>query len=215
MCLFGRKIFSAAFRRKGQILRPYTLPVISAVVHRLFVAACLVGISESANGCLSASPPIAPGFDGSVAGEASSAGWADTVIGYTDGATTVSCTEEIPACGVVAPGCAAGAALGPPDGQTFIVAPGENIVIAFRCAIILDHGGGEEAPDFTVWATVADGGSAVVDVGPDGRQFSAVGTLTEPNQSFSLSRVGQPLARFLRITNVGASDVLLDAVEAL
>jgi hypothetical protein len=39
--------------------------------------------------------------------------------------------------------------------------------------------------------------------------------LTQPNQSFAIARVGQSLVKFVRINNVGASDVLLDGVEAL
>jgi hypothetical protein len=196
-------------------LRRYTRVVISAGARRFFCAAYLVGASEIANGCLSASPPVAPGFDGSAAGEASHAGWADAVIGYTDGATTVTCTQDLLPCGIAAAGCGADAALGAADGQTFRIAPATNILLALRCASIVDHGGGEATPDFTVWASVADGGSAVVDVSPDGEQFSTVGMLAQSNQSFSIARAGQSLERFVRITNVGASDVLLDAVEAL
>lgn len=189
--------------------------MISAGARRFFWAAYLVGVSEIANGCLSASPPAAPGFDGSSAGQAGNAGWADAVIAYTNGATTITCTQDLLPCGMVAAECGADAALGAADGQTFRIAPDTNILLALRCAIIVDHGGGEATPDFTVWAGVADGGSAFVDVSPDGEQFSTVGMLTQSNQSFAIARVGQSLERFVRITNVGASDVLLDAVEAL
>ena len=49
---------------------------------------------------------------------------------------------------------------------------------------------------------------------PDGGQFANVGMLTESNQSFALARAGASAGKFVRISNVGGSDLLLDAIEA-
>jgi hypothetical protein len=104
--------------------------------------------------------------------------------------------------------------LGPADGQSFALAPGATILVALRCATILAHGGGDTIPDFTVWADVASGGAGVVEVSPDGDTFATVGTLTQSDQSFSLARVGASAEKFVRVSNTGASDLLLDAIEA-
>jgi hypothetical protein len=171
---------------------------------------CLV-----AGACQSASPPGLPALDGSFATtDAGDAGFADTVVAFVASGVTMTCTAALPACGTPAPGCGADAALGPADGQSFALAPGDNVLVAFRCATILAHGGGEAVPDFTVWADVAPDGAGVVEVSPDGDSFASVGMLTEADQSFSLARVGASAAKFVRISNAGASELLLDAIEA-
>ena len=171
---------------------------------------CLV-----AGACQSASPPGLPALDGSFAtSDGGNAGFADTVVAFVASGVTMTCTAALPACGTPAPGCGADAALGPADGQSFALAPGDNVLVAFRCATILAHGGGEAVPDFTVWADVAPDGAGVVEVSPDGDGFASVGTLAETDQSFSLARVGASAAKFVRISNVGASELLLDAIEA-
>jgi hypothetical protein len=184
------------------------------------LAACLIGASPSSGGCRSASPPELPGFDAALetidGGNAGNAGWTDTIVAFVDPASgaTVSCTADLPACGIPAPGCGADGVLGPADGQTFALVPGANILVAFRCASILGHAGGEAAADFVVWANVAAGGSGIVEVSPDGAAFASVGMLTQSDQSFSIARVGAPVEKFVRISNAGASDILLDAIEA-
>jgi hypothetical protein len=162
-----------------------------------------------------------PGLDGSSAttdagadGAVANPGWADTIIAFVASGAIMTCTAAVPACGTPAPVCGADAALGPADGQTFALAPADNILVAFRCATIVAHGGGEAAPDFTVWADVAPGGAGVVEVSSDGDSFASVGMLTQPDQSFSIARVGASSAKFVRISNAGASDLLLDALEA-
>ena len=174
---------------------------------------CLV-----AGACQSATPPRLPALDGSFAttdaGNAGNVGFADTVVAFVASGVTMTCTAALPACGTPAPGCGADAALGPADGQTFALAPGDNVLVAFRCATILAHGGDEAVADFTVWADVASGGAGVVEVSPDGGSFASVGTLTQSDQSFSLARVGASAAKFVRISNTGASELLLDAIEA-
>jgi hypothetical protein len=172
--------------------------------------ACLV-----AGACRSASPPGLPGLDGSFATiDAANAGWADTIVAFVASGTTTTCTADLPPCGTPAPGCGADAALGPADGQAFALGPGANILVAFRCATILAHGGAEATPDFTVWADLAPGGAGVVEVSPDGDRFTSVGMLTQSDQSFSIARVGTAAETFVRISNTGASDLLLDAIEA-
>jgi hypothetical protein len=174
---------------------------------------CLV-----AGACQSASPPRLPALDGSFAttdgGDGGNVGWADTVVAFVASGVTMTCAAALPACGTPAPGCGADAALGPADGQTFALAPGDNVLVAFRCATILAHGGGEAVPDFTVWADVAPGGAGVVEVSPDGDSFASVGTLIQSDPSFSLARVGASAAKFVRICNTGVSDLSLDAIEA-
>jgi hypothetical protein len=174
--------------------------------------ACVIGSSAVAGSCRSASPPELPGLDASV--DAGNVGWADTIVAYGDATMTVSCTAVLPPCGTPGPACAADAVLGASDGQTFALTPGATILVAFRCATILDHGGGAAGADFTVWADVAAGGSGVVEVSPDGDGFATVGTLTGSNQSFSIAPAGVSSGKFVRITNVGGSDLLLDAIEA-
>jgi hypothetical protein len=185
------------------------------------LVACIVGSSAVTGSCRSASPPELPGLDASLdtgdAGNAGNAGWADTIVAYGDANMTVTCTADLPPCGAPAPACAANAVLGASDGQTFALTPGATILVAFRCATILDHGGGAAAADFTVWADVTTGGSGVVEVSPDGESFAAVGTLSEStssNQSFAIAPARASSEKFVRITNVGGSDLLLDAIEA-
>jgi hypothetical protein len=183
-------------------------------IFQIGLAACLAGAPALAGGC-SASPPELPGFDASFeAADAGNRGWADTIVALVMTGMTVSCTAGLPPCGTAADGCGADALLGPADAQTFALAPGANVLVAFRCATILDHGGGDAAADFTVWADVADGGAGVVEVSPDGDQFASVGTLMQPNQSFAIGRVGASAEKFVRITNVGGAELLLDAIEA-
>jgi hypothetical protein len=179
------------------------------------LAACLLGASSPSGGCRSASPPELPRLDGSSAAtDAGNAGWADTIVAHVASGVTASCTADLPACGTPAPGCGADAVLGPADGQTFALAPGATILVAFRCATILHHGGGEAAADFTVWADVPVGGSGIVEVSPDGGGFASVGTLSQSDQSFSIARVGASVEKFVRISNLGGSDLSLDAIEA-
>jgi hypothetical protein len=177
---------------------------------------CLAGIvCLVAGACRSAAPPELPGLDGSFAtADAANSGWADTIVAFVAAGTTMTCTADLPPCGTPAPGCGADAALGPADGQTFALAPGANILLAFRCATILAHGGGEAVPDFTLWADVSPGGTGVVEVSPDGDRFASVGTLTQSDQSFSIARAGASAETFVRISNTGTSDLLLDAIEA-
>jgi hypothetical protein len=186
-------------------------------IFQIGLAACLIGPSELAGGC-SASPPELPRFDASFeateAGAPGNAGWADTIVAFAASGMTVSCTADLPACGTPAAGCGADALLGPSDGQTFALRPGANVLVAFRCATILDHGGGEAAADFTIWSDVAAAGAAVVDVSPDGGPFATVGMLTESDQSFAIARAGASAAKFVRVSNVGGSELLLDAIEA-
>lgn len=178
-------------------------------------AVCLV--VALSGGCLSASPPALPPLDaGFEAPDAGNAGWADTIVAIVSGGVPVSCTANLPACGTAAPGCGAEALLGPADGQTFPLSPGASVVVAFRCAAILDRGGATGA-DFTVWASVPTGDSGVVEVSPDGETFASVGTLSpsaQSDQSFSIASTGASVETFVRVTNVGPSDLLLDAVEA-
>jgi len=184
-------------------------------IFQIGLAACLVGAPELAGGCRSASPPELPGFDASFeATGAGNAGWADTIVAFVVSGMTVSCTADLPACGTAAAGCGADALLGPADSQAFALAPGANVLVAFRCATILDHGGGDAGADFTVWADLAAGGAGVVEVSPDGSQFASVGMLTQPNQSFAIARAGASAEKFVRITNVGGADLSLDAIEA-
>jgi hypothetical protein len=173
---------------------------------------CLV-----AGACQSASPPRLPALDGSFApdaGNVGNVGFADTVVAFVASGVTMTCTAALPACGTAAPGCGADAALGPADGQTFALAPGDNVLVAFRCATILAHGGDEAVADFTVWADVAPGGAGVVEVSRDGGSFASVGTLTQSDQSFSLARLGASAAKFVRVSNTGGAELLLDAIEA-
>jgi hypothetical protein len=184
-------------------------------IFQIGLATCLIGASELAGGCRSASPPELPGPDASVETiGAGNAGWADTIVAFVVSGMTVSCTADLPACGTPAAGCGADALLGAADDQTFALAPGANVLVAFRCATILDHGGAEMAPDFVVWSDVVAGGAGVVEVSPDGAQFASAGMLTQSDQPFSIARAGASAAKFVRIGNVGGADLLLDAIEA-
>jgi hypothetical protein len=201
--------------------KKFTFPISETSGVNIFqigLAACLIGAPELAGGCRSASPPARPGFDASFdateAGRQGNVGWADTIVAFAVSGMTVSCTADLPACGAPAAGCGADALLGPSDSQTFALAPGANVLVAFRCATILDHGGADGAGDFTVWANVATDGAGVVEVSPDGGQFANVGMLTESNQSFAIAPAGASAGKFVRISNVGGSDLLLDAIEA-
>src|SRR6185436_8943148 len=118
---------------------------------------------------------------------------------------TVACTSGVGACGDTPPACAADALLGPADGQSFALAAGASVEVAFRCAPIVGHGAGTD--DFTVWSTVPGGGSAVVEVSDDGASFDAVELLTRSDQSFSLARIGRSTARFVRITSAGTASL--------
>jgi hypothetical protein len=181
----------------------------------VWVTAGVLWLSRLSAACLSATPPASSGTDAAGGGGADLEGsnWADTVVGVTSAAGTVPCTSDLRPCGEMQAGCAADAVLGPADGRSFELVAGDNVEVAFRCTPIVGHGAA--ADDFVVWCTVADGGSAVVEVSDDGATFDAVDLLTRSNQSFSLARSGRSTARFVRITNAGAPALALDAVQAL
>jgi hypothetical protein len=182
----------------------------------IWVTVCVLWLSRLSTACLSASPPVAPGT-GAAGGDgrldAANARWADTVIAVTSPAGTVACTSGVGACGETPAACAADALLGPADGQSFALGAASSVEVAFRCAPIVGHGA--DADDFTVWCTVPDGSSGVVEVSDDGGSFDAVELLTRSDQSFSLARIGRSTARFVRVTNAGTVSLALDAVQAL
>jgi hypothetical protein len=175
--------------------------------------ACVAGALGALHGCRSASPPELPGLDAAPGtADAGNAGWADTIVAVVAAGATLACTQELPACGTPASGCGADAALGPADGQAFALAPNASLLVAFRCASILDHGGA--GADLTVWTDVPAGGAGVVEVSPDGDSFATVGALTGSDPSFSIAGTGASVERFVRVSNVGEVDLPLDAIEA-
>jgi hypothetical protein len=156
-------------------------------------------------GCLPNAPPLLQG------GADGGASFADAVVSYPAGglemacATSLACADAEPSCGAV------DAVLGPNDGVTYPLGVGGQIVIAFRCSFIVSHG---DQLDFKIWSTVPAGSTAAVEVSADGSQYLAIDSLATSDQTFSLARIDVPEARFVRLTNVGAADIAIDAVLA-
>jgi hypothetical protein len=156
----------------------------------------------------SATPPSPLPLRGVDAGQA---GFADAVVLYRDGSGEHSCGGAL-SCGATEPACAPDDLLGANDGKTFGLASGALVLVAFRCAFVVSHG---SAPDLQVWATVPSGAQALVEASSDGVSFTALGTLSTSDQKFSLSLAGVSAARFVRLTNVAATAIAVDAVQAL
>jgi len=157
-------------------------------------------------------------------GDAPDAGgraFADTLVGYSVDGQPVTCTEGLAACGEPAGGACAGdagqAAVGPNDAMRFDLGAGGRIELAFRCGLILETGGagGTISPDFKVWATVAAGASAVVEVSFDGSRYRQLAWLDEADETFALEELGEQQVRFVRIADTGPGGIAIDAVEAL
>jgi hypothetical protein len=144
--------------------------------------------------------------------------FADAVISFAKGGTVTSCLDSLPGCGGAAQGgtCAANPAVGPNDGMTFDLGMSGRIELGFLCSAIVEHGGGAApSPDFKIWSTVMNGGRATVEVSKDGTKYESVDFLTSSDQTFALDRIDITEVRFVRITDLGAGGVAIDAVEAL
>jgi hypothetical protein len=168
-------------------------------------------------GCRAAPPMLAPpDEDGAADGSPildAGRGWADAVVAFTDGGETTACAGDLGACGVAPPACAADALLGPADGATFALGPGDTVVGAFRCTPIRAHGGGS---DLALFVAVPDGGAGVVEVSADGQQYEVVGALAAGAGEVDLSLGATDLAeaRFVRVSNTGAPSLAIDAMAA-
>jgi hypothetical protein len=143
--------------------------------------------------------------------DAGQAGFADAVVLYRDASGEHSCAAVL-SCGASEPTCAADNLLGPNDGKPYSLAPGALVLVAFRCSYVVTHGGG---PDLRIFCNVPPNAQALVEASSDGVSFAALGTLSSNDQTFSLSVAGMSVARFVRLTNVAAVAIDVDAVQAL
>lgn len=140
--------------------------------------------------------------------------YADAVLGWTEGVEIMSCGAEGATCGGALPDCGPTQVLGAPDGATFDVAPNGVIEVALLCSYIAERGGGT-SPDLKLWATFADGASAVVEVSYDGTVWETLLPADTSDPELDLAQGELQVARFVRITNRGNAAISLDAVEAL
>jgi hypothetical protein len=144
--------------------------------------------------------------------------FADAVIATAVGDQVTSCLDGLPTCDGMPQGgpCAMNPAVGPNDGVTFDLGRSGRIELAFLCNAIIEHGGGSmETPDFKIWSTVENGARATVEVSKDGTAYTTLDFLASSDQTFSLQRSGVSEVRFVRITDLGAGGIKIDAVEAL
>jgi len=150
-------------------------------------------------------------------GEAADAGtvYADVVLAYTDGGEPQTCEQALPACDQE-PGetCGPPAVLGPPDSTTYALEGGGRIDLGFRCGAVVEHGG-QGSADVTIWATVPDGASAVVEASQDGVDYESWMTLDQSNQPLDLATIERTYVRYLRIADTGGGGILIDAVEGI
>ncbi|HJZ89017.1 MAG TPA: hypothetical protein VKN99_27790 [Polyangia bacterium] len=164
-------------------------------------------------GCSIESPKVPAPGGGDASADGGGRVFADTVIAYTVGGQVTTCVDALPPCGAAPAGsCASNPALGPNDGRTFDLGMGGRIELGFRCAEVVERGSPD---DFKIWATVAMGARAVVEVSWDGSLYQVVGTLDRPDETFDLARVPIETIRFVRVSDQGAGGIAIDAVEAL
>src|SRR5215831_3321311 len=89
-------------------------------------------------GCLASpsvpTPPPPPDGSGTI--------FADTVISASAGGNTRTCTTTLPPCNTAPTECSdVYAAIAMNDGVVFNLGPGGTLEVAFRCAVISEHGG--------------------------------------------------------------------------
>jgi hypothetical protein len=161
--------------------------------------------------CVSSSPEVP------TPGHAADAGtvYADVVLAYTQEGQPQTCQQALPACGDE-PGetCGPPAVLGPPDSMTYELENGGRLDLGFRCGAVVEHGG-EGSADVTIWATVPEGASAVVEASQDGVTYETWVTLSQSNQELDLATIEQTYLRYLRIADTGGGGILIDAVEGI
>jgi hypothetical protein len=178
-------------------------------------------------GCVPENPAVnAPPNNSMVtAGE-----FADTVLVYTMGATTVSCVGSgIPVCGgtqTQGGSCASNPALGVNDGSSFTVQPLSRIELGFVCRTIVEVGLVPGVPgasnDFKIFGSVVGNAVPAVEVGDDGSAYQTVNPWPKANGAyvndpgFQLEAANVASARWVRIAEVsGQGSLQIDALQAL
>jgi hypothetical protein len=134
--------------------------------------------------------------------------YADVVLAYTEGNQVVSCAELLAPCDEQqVDACGRDEVLGPPDGRTLTLDPGEIVEVGFRCGAI--------RLEFQIWADVPADGSAVIEVSLDGSSYLSIERLVQSDQVFSLVRHPLHVVRYVRISNTSSVSIDVDAIESL
>lgn len=142
--------------------------------------------------------------------------YADAILAFADGDSLRTCADVLPDCEAAPPTCGPSEALGPPDGDAAILEPGDSLRLGFRCSSIRERGG-FGTPDLRLWATLAPGAHAVVEVSVDGSEFVVLDELREDDQELDLARVELEVVQHVQLAVPASSGgaVALDALEAL
>lgn len=144
--------------------------------------------------------PLAPAF-------------ASAVIAYDEGEGEQDCGDMMPLCDELGT-CGPTALLGAPDEAAHVLPVDGFVEIAFLCSSMIERGV-DASPELKLWATVPEGGSAIVQVSVDGASYDEIGVMAPEALEFDLARLELTDARFVRVLNTGAEPIELDAFEAL
>lgn len=150
-------------------------------------------------------------------GRAADAGtvYADVVLAFTSSGAPQVCLGALPTCDAE-PGdpCGPAEVLGPPDDVTYALEAGGRLDVGFRCGAVVEVGG-QGSTDVTIWADVAPGASAVIEVSEDGASYEVWDTLSESDQAFDLATIERTYARYLRVADTGGGGISIDAIEGI
>lgn len=149
--------------------------------------------------------------------DASTPGYVDLIVSYTEGGSPVTCSESVGAlCSVQTGPCADHAVLGAPDGTSFSLESNGQLEVGFLCQPIVDRSVGSDlTPDFRLVGTLDGGSGAVLSVSEDGSSYTVLDTIVRDNQEFDLANEGLELVRFVRIANQSSTALSIDAIEVL
>ncbi|MBK9071099.1 MAG: hypothetical protein IPL79_08885 [Myxococcales bacterium] len=144
--------------------------------------------------------PLAPAF-------------ASAVIAYDEGDGEQDCGDMMPLCDELGT-CGPTDLLGEPDEVAYVLVAGGFVEIAFLCSSMIERGV-DASPELKLWATVPEGGGAIVQVSVDGATYDEIGVMNSETLEFDLARLELTDARFVRVLNTGAEAIDIDAFEAL
>ena len=137
--------------------------------------------------------------------------FADVALAWTQGGALMTCTEltGCPPSGA----CTQQAAVGPPNGTTFVLEAGGTLELGFLCSSFYELGG--TTAELRFHATIPAQASAIVAVSYDGSRYEVLGNLDATTLDLDLSRAQLTVGRFVRITDTGTGGIAIDALEAL
>ena len=201
-----------------------------------FLRPCLAALLATAAACSVGPPHVTPPNGGESNDASVGTAWADSVLVYVQSGVSTSCAAGLPDCvtTMIQTGdCADNAVLGPMDGMSWTLNPGDTITIGFKCSsitevgAIYEDGGLVPSPDFQIFGTSTAPAYTIVEVSADDQSFYSVnrwdklGSATNPtfDLMYTTQATSNPMplafARYVRISQVGSGSAVIDAIESL